>query len=55
MIKIYRIGFKETHEEGYHYIGRKRSVSILTRELKMYEPYKEYVLILSLSQFLFEI
>ena len=43
MIKIYRIGFKETHEEGYHYIGRKRSVSILPRELKMYELYKEYV------------
>lgn len=43
MIKICRIGFKENHEEGYHYIGIKRNVSILPRELKMYELYKEYM------------
>lgn len=43
MIKIYSIELKEIHEEGYYYIGKRRKMTILSRDLKIYEIYKEYI------------
>ena len=43
MIKICRIELKEIYEEGYYYIGKRRKMTILPRDLKIYEIYKEYM------------
>ena len=43
MIKICRIELKEIYEEGYHYMGKRRKMPILPRDLKIYEIYKEYM------------
>ena len=43
MIKIYSIELKEIYEEGYYYIGKRRKMTTLSRDLKIYEIYKEYI------------